>query len=159
MPLNKVNPGSNRWGPEDKNPRWNGGRYLTTEGYVMVKVPDGHHLAMKGKPYAYEHRLVAEKKLGRRLKKGEIVHHRDENRQHNEEENILVTGSIGKHKVHHRSKGSALRLPGEPNPIISCGCGCGSEFPKYDESGRPRRFLPGGHWRKGKKGGWKSAVE
>lgn len=32
---------------------------------------------------------------------------------------------------------------GEENPEILCGCGCGAKFPRFDEHGRPRRFLPG----------------
>lgn len=48
------------------NPNWKGGRSIASNGYVLIKVGTGHHLAdVRG--YAYEHRLVAERKLGRRL--------------------------------------------------------------------------------------------
>lgn len=44
-------------------------------GYVLVYVGKKHHLAdVRG--YAYQHRLEAEKQLGRRLRKGEEVHHK-----------------------------------------------------------------------------------
>lgn len=51
------------------NPNWRGGRSVTEHGYVIIHVGIKHHLAdVRG--YAYEHRLVAEKKVGRRLRKG-----------------------------------------------------------------------------------------
>lgn len=133
---------------------------ITEHGYVLVYVGKGHHLAdVRG--YAYEHRLVAEKKFGRRLKKGELVHHRKtekEERKNNDEDNLLIAASIGEHKVLHRKAGSLLRFPGEGNPLVSCECGCGATFVKYDSNGRPRKFL-GGHWRKGRKGGWGNASQ
>jgi hypothetical protein len=38
----------------------------------------------------HQHRIVAEKKIGRKLKKGEIVHHKDGNPQNNKPNNLLV---------------------------------------------------------------------
>lgn len=61
------------------NSQWKGGRVIASNGYVLIRVGTDHHLAdVRG--YAYEHRLVAEKKMGRRLRKGEQVHHLDENK-------------------------------------------------------------------------------
>jgi hypothetical protein len=62
-------------GFREKNPNWRGGKHIAPNGYVKVYVGTAHHLA-DGKGYAYEHRLVAEEKLGRLLLPGEIVHHR-----------------------------------------------------------------------------------
>lgn len=43
---------------------WKGGRSIASNGYVLVRVGKKHHLAdVRG--YAYEHRIVAEQKLGR----------------------------------------------------------------------------------------------
>lgn len=51
------------------NPYWKGGRTVASTGYVLIRVGVDHHLAdVRG--YAYEHRLVAEQKLGRRLLPG-----------------------------------------------------------------------------------------
>lgn len=58
-------------------------------GYVLIFVGKDHHLAdVRG--YAYEHRLVAETMLGRRLLPEEIVHHRDENKGNNDQRNLQV---------------------------------------------------------------------
>lgn len=48
------------------NANWRGGRSIASNGYVLIRVGTGHHLAdVRG--YAYEHRVVAENSLGRRL--------------------------------------------------------------------------------------------
>ncbi len=55
------------------HPAWNGGRCMTTKGYVVVRVPDHPHATNRG--YVLEHRLVMEEKLGRYLSSAESVHH------------------------------------------------------------------------------------
>ena len=125
-----------------KNNMWNGGRSVTRHGYVLVRVGMNHHLAdVRG--YAYEHRVVAEKKVGRRLVSGEQIHHMNGDRGDNRPENLEVVGSIAEHRVLHRKRTSIRRLPGEDNPEISCMCGCGAVFPKYDSTGRPRKVVSG----------------
>lgn len=47
------------------------------------------------------HRRVAEEVLGRPLKKGEVVHHLDENRQNNQPGNVEVLGSQSEHARRH----------------------------------------------------------
>lgn len=127
----------------EQNPNWRGGRSIAPNGYVLLRVGIGHHLAdVRG--YAYEHRVVAEEKLGRRLLPGEIVHHLDENRQNNDPANIEVVGSILEHKTHHRKPGSKYaRVPGRPNETINCACGCGAKIEKFDRWGRVRSFVSG----------------
>ena len=61
----------------EKNLNWKGGRRKTANGYIMVNVLN-HPRAYRNGAYrneVYEHIIVAEKKLGRYLKKGECVHH------------------------------------------------------------------------------------
>ncbi len=134
----------------EKNPNWQGGRTTTSHGYVLVKVEKGHHLA-HATGYAYEHRLVVEQKLGRRLKPSELVHHKDEVRDNNDPANLEVEESIAHHKAEHRTT-EGRRLPGEDNPLIICACGCGEELNKYDDTGRPRKYATSHSWRKGIRG-------
>lgn len=56
-------------------------------GYVSVKVPDGHPMAMSN-GYALEHRLVMSEHLGRPLLKSENVHHRNGVKDDNRLENL-----------------------------------------------------------------------
>jgi len=132
--------GEHQRGPA--NPNWKGGRSVASNGYVLVRVGVGHHLAdVRG--YAYEHRVVAEEKVGRRLLPGEHVHHKDENTANNHPDNLVVMASAAEHRLAHRSAERQLRMPGEPNPEVACACGCGTTFARFDESGRPRAWVSG----------------
>ena len=64
---------------------WKGGRYTKREGYIYVYQPE-HPFNIK--KYVLEHRLVMEKHLGRYLKKGETVHHKNGIRDDNRIENL-----------------------------------------------------------------------
>lgn len=136
-----------KWNTGEKNGMWRGGRSIASSGYVLIRVDKDHHLAdVRG--YAYEHRLVAEEKLGRRLEPGEIPHHVNGDKTDNRPENLEIVESIAHHRAKHRKDESNRRLPGQPNPIIGCECECGKTFPKYDPSGRPRSFVSGHNGRK-----------
>ena len=124
-----------------KNGFWKGGRSVASNGYVLIRVGRGHHLAdVRG--YAYEHRIVAEQKIGRKLLRGEIPHHINGVKADNRPENIEVLPSRATHQLRHRKR-KDLRIPGEPNLAIQCECGCGVSFEKYDNCGRPRRYVSG----------------
>lgn len=86
-----------RRGPD--HPAWKGGRYVTDEGYVRVYVPD-HPWPRKG-GYVYEHVLVIEREIGRRMLPSESVHHIDHNRSNNDRSNLEMT-TRGSHARHHR---------------------------------------------------------
>jgi hypothetical protein len=123
------------------NPNWKGGRSVASNGYVLIRVGTEHHLAdVRG--YAYEHRLVAEEKLGRRLRTDEEVHHVDGKQTNNAPENIEVV-TRAEHRFEHRSASSRLRKPREPNVKIACACGCGTSLDRFDAWGRPRSFISG----------------
>lgn len=51
------------------------------------------------------HRVVAEQIIGRPLKAGEVVHHRDENKYNNDPDNLVVFPSQAAHaKYHHEMR-------------------------------------------------------
>lgn len=129
-----------KYGTQNNN--WRGGKSVASNGYVIVLVGKQHHLAdVRG--YAYEHRLVAEQKLGRRLKKGEVVHHRNGDKKDNTPDNIEIMASIAHHRQEHRVRNDGKKLIGQANPIVQCGCGCGEWFSKFDSVNRPRKFISG----------------
>ncbi len=126
----------------ENNNNWRGGKVKTQHGYILIRVGVGHPLA-DCRGYAYEHRIVASQKIGRLLKPNEKVHHIDGNKENNILENIKVVNGNCEHYFEHRNKNSNLRKPKEPNLPVECACGCGGIFPRYDKSGRPRKYITG----------------
>lgn len=63
-------------------------RQISEHGYVLVHVPE-HPKSFAGGFY-YEHRLVAEKKMGRVLQSWETVHHISGNKTDNSWDNLFV---------------------------------------------------------------------
>lgn len=82
----------------DAFPSYRGGRTVQYNGYVWEFLP-GHHLQnLWG--WVPQHRLVAEDIVGRRIQKGEHVHHKDECRTNNDPANLEVMRGID-HLRHH----------------------------------------------------------
>lgn len=129
-----------RFGPDNNN--WRGGRRIASNGYVMVRVGTDHPMSNVA-GYAYEHRMVMSRVLGRLLNRNEIVHHVNGDKTDNRPENLKLCGSMLEHFEHHRKPGSRLRVHGQKNPLVSCRCGCGMKLRKFDASGRPRYFVSG----------------
>ncbi len=90
-------PGHNNRGTY--NPSWNGGKGISTQGYLMVFHP--------GHPKAYdnriaEHILIAEKTLNKELPSGAIIHHINENRNDNRNDNLVICQNRAYHSLLHR---------------------------------------------------------
>lgn len=104
---------SRTFGFKQQNPRWNGGRIITTDGYTAISLShDSPFRSMVNKGgYVLEHRLVMAMHLGRCLMRHEIVHHKDNNRLNNTFSNLTLFDSTAKH--------SALHMKEHPNlPIL-----------------------------------------
>lgn len=92
------------------NPNWKGGTKIS-RGYVLKLVKS--HPNKNSDDYVQEHRLVVEKKIGRYLKKEEVVHHIDEDKSNNKIENLMLFSSQSKHVSFH----SKIKQFGVTNPI------------------------------------------
>ena len=68
-------------------------------GYISIYMPEHHRDFDNG--CVYEHILVAEKILGRKLLPEECVHHKDKNRTNNSENNLMVFATNKDHTLYH----------------------------------------------------------
>lgn len=92
-PTGKHGRGKSHWA-------FQGGKY-NKQGYTMVYKPD-HPRAAGNKGYVREHILVMEKKLGREILLGEVVHHRDGDRSNNDPSNLELHKSQSQHMYEHK---------------------------------------------------------
>ena len=81
------------------HPNWKGGRKTSHRGYTYILQPK-HPFATKA-GYVREHRLIAEKALGRYLTKKEIIHHIDDNPRNSIKENLYLFPNQGLHCGFH----------------------------------------------------------
>ncbi len=75
--------------------------------YNIVYKPSHHRAHSNG--VVYEHILVAETVLGRKLEDGEVVHHEDENKKNNISSNLIVFKTSADHARFHKT-GSREKL-------------------------------------------------
>lgn len=92
-------------------------------GYIIKYMPE-HPRTIGNSGSVYEHILIAEQKLGRSLKEGEVVHHIDENRSNNNPDNLLVFKTKADHTRFHKTgikilEGDVYISP--ENICIDCG--------------------------------------
>ena len=89
------------------HPCWKGGRSQAPahKGYVMLNIGPNRRM--------FEHRVVMERHLRRKLQPSEVVHHRNGNRADNRISNLVVCKSAGYHsaKYHPRKRLLGKFLP------------------------------------------------
>lgn len=83
----------------NKNGRWKGGRVIRWDGYIFIYKPNHPNSDCRG--YVLEHRLMVESMIGRYLKKGEIVHHKDHNPSNNDPNNLILLNGQSDHIKEH----------------------------------------------------------
>lgn len=84
----------------EKHHSWKGGRVINTGGYIDIRV-DGRYLL--------EHRLIMEKHLGRKLVKGEEVHHINHNKQDNRLDNLMLFSNHAEHIAYEHKNGERAK--------------------------------------------------
>lgn len=70
-------------------------------GYKAISMPSHHRAYEDG--MVYVHILEAEKKLGRKLRESEEVHHEDEDRLNNNHENLYIFATKSDHVRYHNT--------------------------------------------------------
>jgi hypothetical protein len=101
---------------------------LSYQGYFFIKKPEHYRANSQG--YVKVADLVLEKKLGRRLEKNEIAHHKNEIKTDDSPENLEVMDSYMHTLMHHEKR---RKKKNEANCVI---CGLffrrpGSDSKKY----------------------------
>jgi len=79
---------------------WKGGKYKTTEGYILILKPT--HPFHNKRGYVRRSRLVIEKQIGRYLKPKEVVHHKNEIKDDDRIENLMVFKNGSYHFWFHK---------------------------------------------------------
>lgn len=96
--MNSSNRRARHYNCGSDHPKWNGGRRIDKDGYVVVFAPD-NPMTRKNR-YVLEHRINMARHLGRNLKKHEVVHHKNGDRQDNRIENLEVFSNNTDHLAH-----------------------------------------------------------
>jgi hypothetical protein len=89
-----------------KDDSWPGVRRISKEGYVRVYLRE---LSVEKRVIMPEHQYVMEKNLGRKLKKGECIHHKNGIRDDNRIENLELIENRKIHSKNHYLNGDFKR--------------------------------------------------
>ena len=86
---------------------------LDNKGYVLIYILN-HKYSKPKKGWILEHRAAVENFIKRMLKKGECVHHIDEDKENNEIENLMLFKSHREHSKFH----TKIKQFGFTGPIL-----------------------------------------
>jgi hypothetical protein len=75
------------------NAQWKGGKIIDEKGYIRIRFSPNK--------WQYEHRIVMEKHLGRKLRKSEQIHHIDSNKINNVISNLILFPNPRAHTNFH----------------------------------------------------------
>ena len=92
-----------------KHYHWNGGKKISSQGYLLIQTPEHPFCDKQG--YVPQHRLVVEKYIGRYLTKKEIIHHINEITTDNRIKNLYLFDNRWQHCVYHRFINNGKRKP------------------------------------------------
>lgn len=100
MPKNLTSINANKF--REGNPSWKGG-FKRLFGYVQFLTPNGCRFScMKdGRGYVFVHRLVMASHLNRPLRPEEVVHHKNNRRDDNRIENLVLFKNKHEHLDYH----------------------------------------------------------
>ena len=90
----------------EQSPSWKGGRNKTGGGYIFINCPNNPQAIGHG--VISEHRLIAQRMLGRLIEKNEVVHHKNGNKLDNREENLQVM-SRSEHEILHQKRWKGIK--------------------------------------------------
>lgn len=130
-----------RWGSVKGRPRRfvkghdkrGGNRRLEARGYVLVLVPG--HARGTGRGWVHEHVVIAEAALGHPLPDGAQVHHVDERKDRNVNDNLCILQNQSEHNdLHTRMR---VRAAGG-NPFTQRLCTTCHQVKDFDQFYRPR---------------------
>lgn len=94
------------------HPRFSGGRKMF-KGYILIHMPDHPEADQRG--YIFEHRWMAEQKIGRRLTEHESVHHENGRKADNRPGNLAIMTKSDHMKLHAQMKHEAQLEAGISN--------------------------------------------
>ena len=98
--------------------------FYYTNGYKKIYYPSNKKANKDG--LIFEHIVKAEEMLGRELKEGETVHHKDKNRSNNSPDNLMVFATNADHARFHKTgiaikEGDVYISPSIKPTCIDCG--------------------------------------
>lgn len=103
-----------KFGKKEKHPNWKGGR-SKSKGYYWAFVPEKGHPSSGYRKKMFEHKIVMEAYLGRRLRQNEVVHHKNHKRDDNRIENLEVMDR----RCHSRLHMLGTKMPEEIKAKLS----------------------------------------